>query len=104
MKALYVTQKVHVLLDDIRYLQADTNYTIIHTNQDESIISSTTIKRLNEKIESNDFLRINKKYVLNKKFIKAYNDLDSSVMLDDGQTFLLSRRKNRTLRAELNQI
>jgi hypothetical protein len=45
MKALNVTQKIQVLLEDIRYLQADINYTIIHTNQDGSIISTMTIKR-----------------------------------------------------------
>ena len=104
MKTLHLTQKTQVLLDNIRYLQADINYTIIHTSQEKSIISSTTIKRLNDKIESQDFVRINKKYVLNKKFIKTYNDTNSSVMLDDGKTFYLSRRKNRSLRDVLNQI
>ena len=104
MKSLHVTQKIQVLLEDIRYLQADINYTVIHTNQDGSIISTMTIKRLNDRIESNGFIRINKRYVLNKKFIKSYCDIDNSIMLDDGKTFILSRRKNRMLKGVLNQI
>lgn len=104
MEALYVTQKLQVPLEDIRYLQADINYTIIHTNQQKSIVSATTIKRLNDRIDSNSFIRINKKYVLNRRIIKSYNGTESSVMIDDGQVFILSRRKEKSLKAILEQI
>lgn len=104
MKALYITQKVQIPLEEIRYLQADINYTVIHTFQKKSILSAKTLKRLNDTIETNDFIRINKKYVLNKKIIKAYNCLDSSLMIDDGQVFILSRRKERNLKDILEQF
>ena len=104
MNALYITQKLQIPIEEIRYLQADINYTIIHTNQEKRILAATTIKRLNDKIESKGFVRINKKYVLNKKIIKRYNFMESSVVIDDGQKFILSRRKCKSLREELEQI
>jgi DNA-binding LytR/AlgR family response regulator len=104
MKALYITQKFQVPLEEIRYMQADINYTIVYTNNLGSILSSTTIKRLSDKIESSGFIRINRKYILNKKIIKTYNCLESSIMIDDGQIFVLSRRRGRDLRETLEQI
>ncbi|MBA4850553.1 LytTR family DNA-binding domain-containing protein [Emticicia sp. BO119] len=98
MEFLYITKKVQVLIDNIRYLQADINYTTIYTCQEESIISTTTIKRLNDKIESGNFIRINRKIIVNKEFIKAYNYWSNKVILDNGETFIISRRKNRALR------
>lgn len=104
MKALYITQKVQIPIEDIRYMEASINYTLVCTSNQGNIISSTTIKRLNDKIDSNGFIRINKKYVLNKKIIKSYNSINCSVMIDDGRVFTLSRRKDKNLRAMLEQL
>ncbi|RYU94443.1 hypothetical protein EWM59_16725 [Emticicia agri] len=98
MKTLYVTKKVQVLIDNIRYLQADINYTTIFTCQKENIISTTTIKRLNDKLDSDNFIRINKKIIINRVFIRNYSFDNNKIILDNGEIFSLSRRKNRALR------
>lgn len=104
MNALHITQKIHVPVDSIKYLQADINYTIIHTCKAKQIISTTTIKRLKDRIQSVDFIRISKKYVLNTRFIKEYDCQKSVIVLDDGQIFTLSRRKNKLFKTLLEQI
>ncbi|GAB3520321.1 LytR/AlgR family response regulator transcription factor [Emticicia fontis] len=80
---------------DIIYLEADVNYTIFHTKTSK-FITAFHLKFFDAVLkEHNDFLRINKSYILNIQYLeglrwkKAYKE----VRLTDGTSLPISRRR-----------
>ncbi len=70
---LYVTSErktIKLLIPDIQYIEGLNNYVIIHINEKKHIVYASLteiIKKLND-----DFLRIHKSFVLNKKYISSF--------------------------------
>jgi len=59
---------VKVNIDDIMFIQADDNYSRIFSTQKNYIISST-LKKVTERLDENQFIRIHRSYIINKTFI-----------------------------------
>ena len=59
---------VKVNIDDIMFIQADDNYSRIYSTQKNYIISST-LKKVAERLDENQFIRIHRSYIINKTFI-----------------------------------
>jgi DNA-binding LytR/AlgR family response regulator len=57
--------------DRIFYLEADINYTKVHYTDGSSALSSNTLKRHEEVLVGHNFLRINRKILVNNAFIET---------------------------------
>lgn len=60
-----------VALKDIILLEADNNYTTVYTNKDRYIYS-TVLKKMEEKLPGNSFLRVHRSYVVNIEAITGF--------------------------------
>ncbi|WP_341225875.1 LytTR family DNA-binding domain-containing protein [uncultured Arcticibacterium sp.] len=81
--------------EEVLYLKADTNYTVYNLNNGKKVVSGFTLKIHEERSEYNHFLRINRAYLLNPKFIKEVvsEGANKAVLLVDGTLAKVSRRR-----------
>ena len=84
---------VTVKFEDICYLEASNNYSIIHTKNGDEFVASKTLKEF-DSILNNDFLRVHKSYLVNKHCIVGYTRLNGvKIKLEKGEIIPVSRRK-----------
>lgn len=73
---------------DIVYLEALNKHCFIHLNE-EKIECNKTMAKVYNSISNNMFLKINRAFIINIKFIKKYNN--DSIYLKNGQVLHISR-------------
>lgn len=79
---------------DIMYLEADSNYTILHLSGLNKIVATRTMGDFEKMIDSPEFFRIHKSTIINMKFLKAYSSYQGDFAeLTDGTRLSISRRK-----------
>lgn len=62
-----------VEVENIRYLEADSNYTIIHLSGLDKIISSKSLGEFEKVLETNRFFRIHKSNIINLDYLKGFS-------------------------------
>lgn len=78
--------------NDILFFEAEVNYTRIHFVLDKSTsVIARTLSHVEGKVNTNTFIRINRKYLVNQKFIAKIGK--TTALLTDGRTLPISRRK-----------
>jgi DNA-binding LytR/AlgR family response regulator len=85
-------------------LQANINYTKVHFFDQSPLLVSTTLNKLEGRLDSTNFIRVNRKFLVNTAFVKNYRitrDKDY-VELRDGSVISPSRRGKMILRAFFN--
>ncbi|HEV8081140.1 MAG TPA: LytTR family DNA-binding domain-containing protein [Chitinophagaceae bacterium] len=81
-------------VDDMVSLQADSNYTIIHMKTMQKLVITKTLKDFEDLLNSIQFARIHKSYIVNLKYINEYNTKDGGVVkMTDGNQWSISRRQ-----------
>ena len=81
-------------LDEVLYFEADANYTNIYINNKNKIMSSKNLKKIEEGINMNDFMRIHNSYIINLKNVTRFNKgLTKKVIMKDGRELEISRSK-----------
>ncbi len=79
---------------DIMYLEADSNYTILHLSGLKKIVASRTMGDFEKILDQPDFFRIHKSIIININFLKAYSSYQGNfVELIDGTSLSISRRR-----------
>ena len=79
---------------DIMYLEADSNYTILHLSGLKKIVASRTMGDFEKILDQPDFFRIHKSIIININFLKAYSSYQGNfVELTDGTSLSISRRR-----------
>jgi two-component system response regulator LytT len=58
--------------DDILYLEAEGNYTLLHSNTGKKRLIRSVITEIHDQLPAVDFLRIHRSFVVNKKHITEY--------------------------------
>jgi two-component system response regulator LytT len=69
--------------DDILYLEAEGNYTLLHTNTGKKRLIRIAITDIHEQLPTEVFLRVHRSFVVNKKHITEYKS--SMINLKDAQ-------------------
>jgi two-component system, LytTR family, response regulator len=64
---------VKIALDEILYIEALDDYILIHTDKQKHIVYST-MKAIDEKLGSDNLLRIHRSFIINLKHIEAIED------------------------------
>lgn len=88
--------------DDIVYCKSDGNYTTFYTQQLEKIVVSKPLKKIEEILSENIFIRCHQSYIVNKKHVLKYNKQGTLIVHLDIKIPVSSRRKNYALKKIFN--
>ncbi|MEI6277367.1 MAG: LytTR family DNA-binding domain-containing protein [Prolixibacteraceae bacterium] len=79
---------------DIMYLEADSNYTILHLSGLKKIVATKTMGDFEKILDQPAFFRIHKSIIININYLKAYSSYQGNfVELNDGTSLSISRRR-----------
>lgn len=86
-------QKLH--LTNIIYLEGDRNYTILHLENGQKLLSSVNLKRYQTDDKLTTFLRISKSFLLNPIYIENIEKrgIKTIVKLKNKKQVVVSRRR-----------
>ncbi|RZK17792.1 MAG: response regulator transcription factor [Pedobacter sp.] len=81
-------------VDDIIYIEADSNYSIVHLNSEEKITVSKVLREFEELLPTEQFVRVHKSNIINLNHLKEYNSKNGlQVFLKNGESINISRRR-----------
>lgn len=95
-----------IKLNEIVWLEADANYTILHLAGGEKYSTSKSLKEYEELFENTPlFLRVNKSAIVSVNFVKAYSKKDpfTLTLLNDVE-LEISRRKRQEVSERLKSM
>ncbi len=94
-----------VKVADLMYLQADSNYTILHLSGLDKIVATRSMCEFEKILENSVFFRIHKSTIINMNFLKAYSSYEGNFAeLTDGTRLSISRRKLIEFREAVKQF
>ena len=84
-----------IIPNEIVYLEADQNYSILHLNNGRKSLSAFTLKYYHNKVEINHFLRIHRSFLLNPTHISNIYKIGhlTFIKMSNGKEIPVSRRK-----------
>lgn len=85
-----------VLIADIVHCEASVNITIIHLRT-KTVICTRTLKKVESLISGLGFIRIHRKHLVNSAFIQSISPDYETLILSNGKTLEVSRRKKQSL-------
>jgi two-component system LytT family response regulator len=81
-------------VSEIMYLEADSNYTIIHLSGLNKIVATRTLGDFEKILSTPEFFRIHKSIIININYLKGYSSYQGNfVELTDGTSLGISRRR-----------
>jgi two-component system LytT family response regulator len=81
-------------LSDIVYLEAQSNYTVIHFLSEPKLVASRTLKEFEELLPGDSFFRAHHSFIINLHYIKRYIRGDGGqIEMRNGKYIDLARRK-----------
>lgn len=83
----------------IKYCEADVNYTRLHLINGDKMMVSKTLKRIEELLPEQLFLRPHKSYLVNKNYIKEYKNKEGHflVLINNEEIPVSGRKKSEVL-------
>ena len=95
-------RKLHLLwLHEILYCRASENYSVIFLKNGENLVISQSIARVEEKINSQGFFRIHRSFLVNLSLVREYNYGADQLILQDGASLPVARRRKSELMDQL---
>jgi two-component system LytT family response regulator len=83
-----------VNVSDLMYLQADSNYTILHLSGLNKIVATRSLGEFEKILDNPEFFRIHKSTIINMNYLKGYSSYEGNFAeLTDGTRLSISRRK-----------
>jgi DNA-binding LytR/AlgR family response regulator len=79
--------------NEILFFEGDINYTLIHFASGKQKMIARTLLYIEQKTGIENFIRINRKYLVNRKFIEEVGN--NFVVLTDRTVLPISRRRKR---------
>ncbi|WP_316798317.1 LytTR family DNA-binding domain-containing protein [Pedobacter frigidisoli] len=81
-------------VDEIIYIEADSNYSVVHLINQEKITVSKVLREFEELLPNDQFARIHKSSIINLNHLKEYNSKNGlQVFLKNGESINISRRR-----------
>ena len=81
-----------VLLEDIHYLKADSNYTLIHCRDKKPLMVAKPLKDFVEALPASQFMRVHTSYVVNLHQVQRYVRAEGGyAVMPDGKEITVSR-------------
>ena len=93
-----------VELADIIYCESESSYTIFHLQNGQTITASKSIMEYELLLEHSGFCRVHKSFLVNLQHIREYvRGEGGSVMLTNGKTIEVSRRKKEVFLTKMKE-
>lgn len=87
-----------VLVEEILYCEADSNYTSVHLNNGQKLYSAKTLKEFDQLLGKSEFCRIHQSFLINLNHLKKYYRGDGGyVEMINGASLNVSRAKKEEL-------
>ena len=94
-----------VKVQDLIYLQADSNYTTLHLRGTDKIVATRPLGDFEKMLENPEFFRIHKSTIINMNYLKGYSSFEGNYAeMTDGTQLSISRRKLNEFREAVNQF
>ncbi len=90
---LRITRKQSIQTNEVLFLEAKANYTIIYLADGKSILAAATLKRFENKLPKTTFCRPNKSFIIHRDFIERVNYQQKVIILKNALAVQASRRK-----------
>lgn len=94
-------ESFYLNIDDILYVEADGNYSVIHSTNLKPIMVSKTLKFYEDILDDNGFFRSHQSYLVNPLHIKQLQN--NQLLLSNGHLIEISRRKKNELSTLFNK-
>ena len=82
---------VFINLDDILYVEASSNYSILVLLDGEKVIVSKTLKDVQEILENRHFFRIHRQWIINLNRVKYFNKNDCLLTMENNKQLQVAR-------------
>ena len=92
IKLHYSNRLVTIPTEKIIRLEGDCNYTVVHT-QNKKYVSARTLKHFEGILDKNFFIRVHKSHIVNLRYMKDVQPVNSEIKFDEGKPIEVSRRK-----------
>lgn len=94
-----------VEVEKIRYLEADSNYTILYLKDFDKIVSSKSLGEFEKVLDPKLFFRIHKSHMINLNYLKSFSSYQGYfALLDDDTRLAISRRRFLDFREVVNNL
>lgn len=91
-----------VNVDHIQYISAEINYSIVYMLDGSQYVVSKTLKLFEELLSKEQFIRVHKSHLINRKFIKETVKRDQYyIVLSDGLELPIARRRVKAVMEKL---
>lgn len=92
-------------INEVMYLEAKVNYTVLYANG-QKFTSSRTLKNFEMMLNTNDFVRIHKSYMVNTSFIckLIYAEKGGFLKLRNGVKLGIARRRLSGIKEKLKSL
>jgi DNA-binding LytR/AlgR family response regulator len=88
-------EHLRISVNDIVYLKAARDYCEIHTRRNQRLMVSAPMKDVYEDLPSDNFIRINRSYIINISFISKITG--NLIEMEDGGELVISRTYKETV-------
>lgn len=92
---LIIGNRTTLYSNEILFFEGDINYTWVHFHSGKLIVIAKTLLHIEGKTNPENFIRVSRKHLVNRKFIKEINR--DFVVLSDKTTLPISRRRRRNI-------
>jgi two-component system LytT family response regulator len=79
--------------DEVLYCEGDGNYTSVFLESGEKLFLTQTLKKMEDKLNSEEFYRIHNSFVINLTKVREYLKTDAYVIMSDGKHIPVSRHR-----------
>jgi DNA-binding LytR/AlgR family response regulator len=92
---LILGNKTRLFANEILFFEGDVNYTWIHFHSGKLRVIAKTLLHIEGKTNSENFIRVSRKHLVNRKFIAEINR--DFVVLSDKTVLPISRRRRGSI-------
>ncbi len=87
---------VYLNQEDILYCESDNSYCTIHTKDNEQVIISSSLQKVQEKL-NHQFFRAHQSFLINKNEIQKFLKQENKVLLSNGKKIPVSKTHKKDL-------
>jgi len=87
-----------ILINNVVLLKGNINYTTFYLQSGTEKVVAHTLKFFEEFLETYGFLRIHRSFMVNPTYISGYNAEKEMLIMSNGQSANISRRRKHTLK------
>lgn len=88
-----LTEKQQIAINDISFLQANINYTILFLLSGKQVLAASTLKKFESALPKTQFIRPNKSIIIHQDFIENINFRNKTITLKNTTIVAISRRR-----------